>query len=117
MNPIPKALRQELSEDEYYKKCCLTGLTRYKIDFHHALCYKGAQINEKWNILPVVWLKHSQEGDTNSIHNCKRTKDIAELIALRRADEKVFVRYAKAKFAQRLKYLEKKYGREGDWNI
>ncbi|HLN19161.1 MAG TPA: hypothetical protein VK255_03255 [Patescibacteria group bacterium] len=110
MNPIPSKLRKELSKDPYYNKCCLTGFTRFKIDWHHCFEFKGAQINEKWNILPVYWRKHSPQGDKDSIHNCLKTREMAELIALRRADKDVFRRYKKANFEQRLKYLEKKYG-------
>lgn len=98
-----------MSNDPYYKQCCITGETIGKIDWHHCFTYKGSQINEKWNILPVIERKHSYSGDKDSIHNCKETKEKAEMIALRRADEDVFKRYQRAGFDKRLIYLEKKY--------
>ena len=109
MNNIPQKLKQELERDLFYKKCCLTGFTRFKIDWHHCFQFAGSQINEKWNIIPVWERKHSPQGDKDSIHNCKETRERAELIALKRAPKDVFIRYKKANFEQRLKYLQNKY--------
>ena len=109
MNPIPSKLKKELSKDPYYKRCFLTGFTAFKIDFHHCCTYQGKQINEKWNILPIWWRKHSPYGDEDSVHNCKKTKDLVELIALKRATKKDLQKYRKANLEQRLKYLNNKY--------
>jgi hypothetical protein len=112
MKKIPLKLRKELSKDIFYKKCCLTGFTRFKIDFHHCFSFAGSQINEKWNILPVYWRKHSPQGDKDSIHNCRETREKAELIALKRADKDVFKRFKKANLDKKLIYLEKKYAKK-----
>lgn len=50
---IPIKLREELSKDPYYKKCCLTGRTDGKIDWHHNLEWQGKNLQEKFAILPV----------------------------------------------------------------
>lgn len=112
MYKIPEKLRRELSSDPYYRKCCLTGESRGKIDWHHAMMYGGKQINKRWNILPILSRKHLPSGDTDSVHNCKETREKAELIALLRATKEELNKYSKANFAQRLKYLSEKYGKE-----
>ena len=50
---IPKKLLNEILEDKFYKKCCLTGKSYGKIDFHHNLIFAGKQVQEKFAILPV----------------------------------------------------------------
>jgi len=107
---IPQKLRKQIDKDPYYKKCALTGFTAFKIELHHAIIVGGSQIQEKWNIVPLWWRKHSPYGDEDSVHNCKKTKDLVELIALKRATKKDLQKYRKANLEQRLKYLEKKYG-------
>lgn len=82
---IPIKLRNQLRINPFYKRCCLTGRID-KLDWHHAYIYKGRQIQEEWNILPVVWFKHSPNGNQDSIHNCIETRNRAKLIALERAD-------------------------------
>lgn len=109
MRPINSKLRKELENDQFYKKCCLTGFDRFKIDWHHCFQFQGSQIDEKWNIIPVWDKKHSPQGHPDSIHNCKETRERAELIALKRAPKDVFIRFKKANFDQRLKYLQNKY--------
>jgi len=50
---ISPKLKAELSQDPFYKKCCLTGRTDGKIDFHHNATFQGKNIQEKFAILPV----------------------------------------------------------------
>jgi len=50
---IPPLLREELSQDPFMKRCCITGRTDGKIDFHHNMSWQGKNINEKFAILPV----------------------------------------------------------------
>lgn len=56
MNLIPKKLREELSQDPYYKTCCITGHTApsVKIEWHHNFIYAGRQVQRKWCILPLA---------------------------------------------------------------
>jgi len=111
MNKIPIKLRKELEKDQYYKKCCLTGFSRFKIDWHHCFTFAGRQINEKWNIIPVWDKIHSSQGRPDSIHNCVKTREMAQLVALKRATPDVFKRYSKANFDKLLIRLTKKYGK------
>lgn len=111
MRPIPKKLKAELLADPYYKRCCLTGFTRFKIDFHHAWDYGGKQINEAWAIMPVWVRKHSPQGDKDSVHNCKATKEYVQYLSLKRATPKDLKKYPKKNWQQVFNYLDKKYGK------
>jgi len=109
MNPIPQKLRNELSEDPYYKKCCLTK-SKYNVKFHHSWIYAGKQINEKWAIMPVIWRKHSPYGDDDSIHKCQETKEYVQYLSLQRADiDDLCKRLPKKDWRQLFNYLENKY--------
>lgn len=50
---IPPELREELNRDPFYKRCCLTGRTDGKIDWHHNMLWKGKSLQKKFAILPV----------------------------------------------------------------
>jgi len=50
---IPKKLLNEILEDKFYKKCCLTGKPYGKIDWHHNMTWQGKNVQEKFAILPV----------------------------------------------------------------
>lgn len=106
---IPAKLRKQLEKDPYYKRCALTGFTAFKIEWHHAIIVGGSQVQEVWAIVPLWWRKHSPYGDPDSVHNCKETRELVELIALKRATKKDFQKYKKANLEQRYKYLIKKY--------
>lgn len=86
MNPIPQKLKEEILADDYYKKCCLTGIINDKIDWHHAWQYAGKQINEKWAIMPIWWRKHAYYGDKDSVHNSLITKEYVQYLSLLRTD-------------------------------
>lgn len=113
MRKIPLELRQELENDPYYRKCCLTGLSKnIKIDWHHAWLYAGKQINEKWAIMPVWNRKHNFNGDTDSVHNCNETKEKVKLMSLLRADlDDLAKRYPKKNWSQELEYLNNKFNK------
>lgn len=62
--PIPKKMREELSEDPFMQKCCLYGYSMGcvgKVQWHHHLKFAGKRINEKWCILPVCEYHHEKE--------------------------------------------------------
>lgn len=61
--PIPKKMREELSEDPFMNKCCLEeiGFCSGRIQWHHHLKFAGKRINEKWCILPVCEAHHHLE--------------------------------------------------------
>jgi len=50
---IPPKLREDLSNDPFMKKCCITGRTDGKIDWHHNMTWQGKNVQEKFAILPV----------------------------------------------------------------
>lgn len=60
---IPLELRNELSNDIFYTKCCLSylGDCSGRVEFHHNLIFASRQQNYKWCILPVCHYHHSIE--------------------------------------------------------
>ena len=102
MRPIPPKLKDDMASDQYYKKCCITGSTSEKIDWHHNLIFGGKQVNEKFCILPLA----------KSIHDkIVKYKEICDWIMWSRATDEEIRRYSKAEnyFAKRDK-LVAKYG-------
>ncbi len=63
MRKIPDDLREDMSNDPFYKQCCITGWTHEKIDWHHNLIFAGRQVNEKWAILPLARSIHDRVQD------------------------------------------------------
>ena len=71
MNHIPKKLNDEINEDPFYRKCCLSflGGCGGRIERHHALIYAGRQYQAKFCILPAC----------HNHHDMARRSDIKEL--------------------------------------
>lgn len=114
MRKIPKKLRNKLSNDPYYNKCCLTG-KRKGLQWHHSFKYAGKQINERWNIMPIYYKKHHWYGDKDSVHNLKETEEYVKYLALQRADlDDLEKRYPKKDWKQIYKHL-KKYANQTKW--
>jgi hypothetical protein len=97
-----------MAADPFYKRCCITGKTNEKIDWHHNFEYQGRQCNEKWCILPL----------SKSVHDdIVYHKDRCDWVMLNRAT--LFELIAKSKainmVSERIR-LNEKYGpyRE-DW--
>jgi len=69
----------------------LTGRTDGKIDFHHAMCWQGKNINEKFAILPV-------HNDIHQYHNglTKKVKEKLNRIMASRMSEEELDYYSKA---------------------
>ena len=87
MRKIPLPLRAEMANDPFYKKCCITGPTNEKIDYHHNLIYAGKQVNEVWCILPLA----------ESIHrDIVKYKEICNWIMCNRANDADLLKYSKA---------------------
>ena len=110
MKPIPQKLRNELSADQYYQQCCLTGKKAkdVKIDWHHAWTYGKGQINEKWAIMPIWWKKHNWTGDDDSVHNCLLTRRKVQYLSLLRADlNDLKIRMPKKDWQQEFDFLKK----------
>ncbi len=86
MRKIPKTLIEEVENDPFYKKCCITGLSNEKIEWHHNLIYGGKQVNEKWCILPLL----------KSIHrDIVKYKEKCDWIMLNRATDEELKKYSK----------------------
>lgn len=81
---IPFQVRAEIASDPWYRRCCLTGRSTGKIDHHHCFKYGKSQIQERWNIVPVIHEKHQTDND--AIHNGGTMyKELAQLAAIERA--------------------------------
>lgn len=101
-SPIPPKLREEMSQDPFYKKCCITGQTSGKIDWHHNLTFGGKRQNEKFCILPLAKEVHDK---------IAYYKELCDWIMWNRANESEIQRYSKAINYQQVKErLNKKYG-------
>lgn len=102
MSPIPPKLRDEMSADPFYKKCCITGKTNEKIDFHHNMIYAGRQLQQKFAILPLAQIIHER---------IIAYKDKCDWIMLNRATPEELKKYSRAiDYNYRLKQLNAKYG-------
>lgn len=88
--PIPKKVREELSEDPFMLTCCLkdfSPLCSGRIQWHHHLKFAGKRVNEKWCILPVCEYHHAKE----AVY-----KDFLDIVMLRRATIEELKPYSKA---------------------
>ena len=102
---IPIKLREELADDPFYKKCCLTGRTSEKIEFHHNLIFAGRQVQEKFAILPICKSIHQYHNGLTS-----EVKEKLNWIMLNRATDKELEKYSKAiDYKKYKKLLDKKY--------
>jgi hypothetical protein len=86
MRAIPKKLREEMANDPFYKRCCITGRMDEKIDFHHALIFAGRQVNEKFCILPLAQSVHKE---------IEKHKMKCDWIMLNRGTDDELIRYSK----------------------
>lgn len=93
MRSIPYKLRNQLSNDPYYRKCARGNIDcNGRITWEHAIIYAGKQLNEKWAIIPLCEYHHSvnkhQDGDGLN-------KDFNVCIALNRATDEELKRASK----------------------
>ena len=87
---IPVKMREEMSKDKFYSKCCLADEEcEGRIEFHHNLQYAGKRVNEKFCILPVCSYHHSR-ADTSIF------KERMNYQMLNRANDEELKRYSKA---------------------
>jgi len=108
--PIPKQLRDEMEADQFYQRCCATGVKGgpgIKIDWHHNFTSyqhgnKG-RLNEKWCILPLLDTVH-RKADTREV------KEYLDWIMLNRADNATLKKWSKVEdLIQKRNRLNKKY--------
>jgi len=107
--PIPKKMREEMANDDYYKFCARLneGNCSGRITFEHALIYAGKQIQEKFAILPICEYhhsigKHMDDGDLN--------KSLHHYLAISRMTTQDKIKYPKRDWDSDLELLEKKHG-------
>ena len=95
MKKIPEQLREEMSNDPYYTKCCLsyTNNCEGRIEWHHNFIYAGRQQNHKWCILPLCH-GHHLRADTKTI------KPLLDRIMIDRATSEDLAEYPKRKWSQ-----------------
>lgn len=89
MRPIPTKLRDEMTDDKFYKYCCLAGIEYCagRVQWHHVWIYAGTQINEKWAIVPACERHHDQ------VQNEPTIKREFERISLMRATDEDLKKY------------------------
>lgn len=108
MRPIPQNLRKEMSNDPFYKQCCLgpyLGNCEGVIQWHHHLTFGGPQLSMKWAILPVCQFHHDQARNTF-------INERLLWIALNRASSEEIKAVSKAiPYQNRLEWLNKIYGK------
>ena len=105
MRAIPQKLRDEMSDDQYYKTCSRASFEcKGRITWEHSIIFAGRQLNEKWAIIPLCVFHHLGPG---------LVKEINEMIALNRATDEQLIDVSKAVDYRRLRnYLNDKYETE-----
>lgn len=110
MQPIPKKLREELANDNWYMRCCMTGhnMDYGKIDWHHNFIYTK-QVNEKWCILLLLRQVHDKEKDRD-------IKQRLDWIMLNRATDEELKKYNRVEdLIAKRKRLNNKFGEWVKW--
>lgn len=106
MKKIPIELKEKMSSNPYYLKCCIRHVSECsgKIEWHHNLIFKGNQVNEEWCILPVCKRHHDMA-------NNKYTRENLDCVMLNRVSNTIISPFCKAvDWLQRKKYLNSIYG-------
>lgn len=86
--PIPKKVREDLAEDPFMRRCCISGpLCVGNIQWHHHLKFAGRRQDEKWGILPVCEYHHRKEASY---------KEDLDRVMVSRATEEELRPYCKA---------------------
>lgn len=94
MRTIPTKMREEMSNDPYYRVCSRLDLNcDGRITFEHAVIFAGRQLNEKWAILPLCEFHHAvnKHQDGGMLN-----KEINMWICLNRATEEELSKVSKA---------------------
>ena len=75
-SPIPKEIRNKLSKDPFMERCILAPLfCAGRIEWNHAMTYKGKRINELYTILPMCHEHHRKEASyRDAIHSVLRAR-------------------------------------------
>jgi len=111
--PIPKSLRDEMEQDQFYQACCITGKIRSpknKIEWHHGfITYQygnKGRLNEKWCILPLLKEIHDKE-------KISEVRDLINWVMLNRATDETLKKYSKClDLIKHRAYLNSKYDKK-----
>jgi nitric oxide synthase oxygenase domain/subunit len=104
MNNIPPKLKEKLSKNQWYYKCCRADKECLgRITWEHSYIYSGRQIQEEWAILPLCLHHHLGTG---------LDKRINHWISINRMTKKDELKYPKFNWARERLILNKKYGRK-----
>lgn len=97
-------MREEIAGDPFMKRCCVTGRTNGKIEWHHNLIFAGRQVNQTWAILPLSEAVHIQARHTD-------VKERLDWIMLNRATDEQLSEYSKAEdLITKRQKLNQKFG-------
>lgn len=69
-SPIPKEIREQLSQDPFMSTCIVSHECDGRVHFDHAFKYAGKRVNEIWSILPLC-RKHNM-GVTSHVEALRR---------------------------------------------
>lgn len=111
MRTIPQYLKDQISTDPFYRKCCRAsdGCKSSRITIEHSMIYAGKQVSALWALLPLCEYHHSvnaykDNGDLN--------KEMNIWIALNRAKDYELENISKAtNYKEVRNRLNKKYGK------
>lgn len=103
MNKIPLELRDELSKNPLWRYCSLADRNcRGKIQWHHNFQYANKQIQERFSIISLCEYHHKMA-------RSKEFRDLIDWICLSRAVPEDLAKYPKINWAQKIRFLRKKY--------
>ncbi len=112
MNKIPKNLREQLASDQFYSRCCITGLSSTfadPIQWHHNMVFAGKQVQARFAILPVLKSVHDQA-------NNKEIREKLDWVMLNRMSTEDLMLYGKGiRWYARLEGLNYKFGVWKPW--
>lgn len=103
--PIPEKMRNEMSKDKFYKKCCVADkLCKGVIQWHHAFYFMGQRVNEPFCIIPVCEYHHSKA-------SVREIKEKMDWVVYNRATDEQLIKYSKAiNYINERKRLNNIYG-------
>lgn len=113
MNRIPKKLRQELSEDMFYQRCCVTGKVGTfddPVQWHHNLIFGGKQVQARFAILPILKSIHL-------IADYPKIKEKLDWVMVNRMSGEDLELYSKGvDYIHRKEYLNGLFGEWQPWH-
>ena len=104
MRPIPKSVRDRLSDDPLMAACCVPGCFR-RPEWHHAVISAGRQVSEWWAIVPLC-PQHHRLG--------RKWHRFAKAVALMRASDSELGAVGKGGLLDERDRLAAEFGEEYD---